>query len=158
MPRTSTVVAGAFAVLLLTLAGKPSFVREVSRTMGAVADVAEGAGTLAGAMTHAAANATVAVISIAANIATSSLSLARESWLGVDLLNVAANRSHGSIIAKSLDEVRYWAVTNPTFAIMAVEIDMVLQPALKLSSGLPLIGCTDSLADVNAGCWISWKL
>ena len=72
MPRMSTVVAGAFAVLLLTLAGEPSFVREVSRTMGAVVDVAEEAGTLAGAMTHAADNATVAVITIAADIATSS--------------------------------------------------------------------------------------
>ena len=92
MPRTSTFVAGAFGVLMLTLACEPSFIREVSRTVGAVADVAEGAWTLAGAMTFAAANATVAVTTTAANIATSCLSLAREAWLGVDLLNVSANR------------------------------------------------------------------
>ena len=76
----------------------------------------------------------MAVTSTAANIATSSLSLAREAWLGVDLFNVFANRSHGRIIAESLDEVRDWAVENPTFANMAVDVDMVLQPALKLSS------------------------
>ena len=41
---------------------------------------------------------------------------------------------------------------------MAVDVDMVLQLALKLSSGLPSIEWTDSSANVNAGCWISWKL
>jgi len=94
--------------------------------MGAVADVAEGAGTLAGAITFAAATATVAMTSIAANIATSSLSLAREARLGVDLRNVIAIRSHGRIIAESLDEVRVWAVTNPTVAHVAVDVDLVL--------------------------------
>ena len=126
MPRTSTFVPGAFGVLLLTLAGEPSFVREVSRTVGAVADVAEGAGTLAGAVNFAAANTTVAVTTTAANIATSSLSLAREIWLGVNLLNVSANRSHGRMIAESLDEVRGWAVDEPTFANMAVDVELVL--------------------------------
>ena len=76
----------------------------------------------------------------------------------MDLLNVSANRSHGRIIAQSLDEVGGWAVDDPTFANMSVDVDLVFQPALKLSSGLPLIAWTDSPADVNAGCWISWKL
>ena len=76
----------------------------------------------------------------------------------MELLNVIANRSHGRIIAESVHEVRVWAVENPTFANMAVNVDMVLRPALKLSSGLPLIEWTDSSVDVNAGCWISWKL
>ena len=103
-----------------TLAGEPSFIREVSRTVGVVADVAEGAETLAGAVNFAAANATVAVTTTAADIATSSLSLAREAWLGVDLLNVSASRSHGRMIAESVDEVGRWAAVNPTFANMTV--------------------------------------
>ena len=75
----STLVAGAFAVPLLTPAGEPSFIREVSRTVEAVADVTEGAGTLAGAVTSATANSTLAVATAAAIIATSSLSLGREA-------------------------------------------------------------------------------
>ena len=105
MPHTSTFVAGAFGVLLLTLAGEPSFIREGSRTVGAVADVAEGAGTLAGAVTFEAANATVSVTTTAADIATSSLSLARVAGLGVDLRCGCANRSHARTVADSLDEV-----------------------------------------------------
>ena len=158
LPRANTVVLGALAILLLTLAGEPLFLKEVARTLGAVAVVAEGAGALTGAVAHAAANATVAVTSTAASLATSSLSIAREAWVGVDLLKVTANRSHGRVIAESLDEIKSWAAYNPTFANLAVDVNVVMRPAEKVSSSLPLAEWTDSTADVNSGRWTSWRL
>ena len=75
----NTLWLGVVGVFLLSLASEPQFLKEVSRTVGAVADVAEGAGSLAGALFHAAANATVAVTSTAAGLASTSLTLAREA-------------------------------------------------------------------------------
>ena len=62
-------------VFFVTMFSEPSLLKDMSRTAGAVASAAEGAGSLAGAVTHAAANATVAVTSTAAGIASTSLTL-----------------------------------------------------------------------------------
>ena len=105
LPRASSCLYMGVAVGLLAVAREPSFLRELSRTATAVADVAEGAGSLASAATFAAANATVAVTTTAAGLASSSLSLAKEAWEGVDLLNVTANRSHGRVVASTLEEI-----------------------------------------------------
>ena len=103
----------AALVLVVSLFKEPGFVKEVSRTAAAVADVAEGTGALASSAAHAAANATVAVTTTAASLASSSLSLAKEAWIGVDLLNVTVNRSHGRIIASNMSEVGMWIRENP---------------------------------------------
>ena len=76
---------------------------------GAVADVAEGAGSLARAVSFAAANATAGVTSTAARLASTSLTLAREAWVGVDLLNITANRPHGRVLAV----ISAWSMPGP---------------------------------------------
>ena len=155
--------AGAFwlfagAVLLISLASEPAFLKEMARTAGAVADAAEGAGSLAGAVTHAAANATVAVTSTAAGIASTSLTLAREAWLGIDLLNISANRSHGRVVAANLSLVIDWAKLNPSFSNIEMDIDALLLPALSVSPELPFAEWSDSRADLRSGVWSTWRV
>ena len=145
-------------IFLVTMFSEPSLLKEMSRTAGAVANAAEGAGSLAGAVTHAAANATVAVTSTAAGIASTSLTLAREAWVGVDLLNVSANRSHGRVIADDLHVVKVWAGTHPSFANVELDVDAVFGPAEALSPALPLAEWCDSFVDINGGRWIAWRV
>ena len=132
--------------------------RELSRTASAVAEVAEGAGSLASAATQAAANATIAVTSTASSLASSSLSLAREVWVGVDLLNVTVNRSHGRIVASNYSEISKWMKENTAFAEQSVDSDLVLKPGVSVSAVRPLLEWSDASADVAAGHWASWKL
>ena len=138
--RASSAFYFAGALVLLTLAGELSFIKELSRTASAVAEVAEGAGSLASAATHAAANATIAMTSTASSLASSSLSLAREvCCLGVDLLNVTVNRSHGRIVAANYSEVFKWMKDNTAFAEQSVDSDVVLKPGASVSTRL--VGC-----------------
>ena len=142
----------------MALAQEPSFLRELSRTATAVADVAEAAGSLGAGSLHLAANATVAVTTTAASLATSSLSLAREAWTGVDLLNVTINRSHGRVVASNMSEVSAWVKNNSAFDHFTVDVDRMLQPGLQLSMSMPLTEWADSMIAIGSGSWSSWKM
>ena len=158
MPRASSCLYVCAAVVLLAVAREPSLLRELLRTATAFADVAEGAGSLASAASFAAANATVAVTTTAAGLASSSLSLAKEAWEGVDLLNVTANRSHGRVVASTLEEIETWISSSNNFQRIPVTAATLLAPARGLSATMVFIEWGDSSADVSGGSWTTWNV
>ena len=84
--------------------------------------------------------------------------LAREAWLGIDLFNISAYRSHGRVVAANLSWVKDWARLHPSFSNIAMDIDTLLLPATSVSPSLPLAEWSDSTADPRSGVWSTWRV
>ena len=63
--------------------------------------------------------------------------LAREAWLGVDLLNVTVNRSHGRVIASDFGAIHDWALSHPGFRQTDVPLNEILGPVQRTGPDLP---------------------
>ena len=137
------------------MVGEPTILKEIARGIGAVNNVAEGAGAAAQAAGFAVANATVGVTTSAREVMTSSLSLAKEAWLGIDLLNVTANRSHGRVVATSFKQIEAWADENPNFVL---DTRTVLWPIRTVGPELPFAQWADSSTDVARGRHLAWQV
>ena len=148
----------AFAIVLVALViiGNATVLREAGRFLVIVNDAFAGASLAVATAAIGAANATSDLASIGVDVASSSVSLARNFWQGVELGNLVVDRRHGRTFVSDPNDVGIWLsnLSEPSLVPRAVA-DFALITA-NISDQRPLQDVSGALLQLT-GVYDDWR-